>query len=137
MQTFLPLRDFRQSARCLDRARLGKQRVECLQILNTLTGRSSGWANHPAVWMWRFYTPTLALYMRCVIEEWVERGYQNNIVIPEVSGIRKVPPWLGNEEFHKSHQSNLLRKMPEHYMQFGWDVPHDLPYVWPVKTSKK
>ncbi|HET9348893.1 MAG TPA: pyrimidine dimer DNA glycosylase/endonuclease V, partial [Arthrobacter sp.] len=31
MQTFLPFPDFQQSAAALDRARLGKQRVEALQ----------------------------------------------------------------------------------------------------------
>jgi hypothetical protein len=36
MQTFLPYPDFRESARVLDNKRLGKQRVECLQILQTL-----------------------------------------------------------------------------------------------------
>ena len=53
MQTFLPFPDYIQSARALDYKRLGKQRVEALQILNTLTGRSEGWSQHPAVKMWR------------------------------------------------------------------------------------
>ena len=33
---------------------------------------------------------------------------------------------------HRSHQSNLLRKEPAYYRQFGWNVPEDLPYFWPV-----
>lgn len=36
MQTFLPYPDFSASARVLDDKRLGKQRVECLQILKAL-----------------------------------------------------------------------------------------------------
>jgi len=36
MQTFLPYPDFARSAQVLDNKRLGKQRVECLQILKTL-----------------------------------------------------------------------------------------------------
>lgn len=36
MQTFLSYPDFNESARVLDDKRLGKQRVECLQILNVL-----------------------------------------------------------------------------------------------------
>lgn len=36
MQTFLPFADFSKSAACLDDKRLGKQRVECLQILKAL-----------------------------------------------------------------------------------------------------
>ena len=38
MQTFLPYSDFEQSLSCLDNKRLGKQRVESMQILNILTG---------------------------------------------------------------------------------------------------
>ena len=44
MQTFLPFPDFHESAACLDMRRLGKQRVEAMQILRTITGLSSGWA---------------------------------------------------------------------------------------------
>ena len=36
MQTFLPFPDFKMSAQVLDYKRLGKQRVEALQILKTL-----------------------------------------------------------------------------------------------------
>ena len=39
MQTFLPYADLRDSVVCLDNKRLGKQRVECLQILNVLAWR--------------------------------------------------------------------------------------------------
>ncbi len=39
MQTFLPYADFERSAAVLDRQRLGKQRVETLQIFQALTGR--------------------------------------------------------------------------------------------------
>ncbi len=54
MQTFLPYPDFAESARVLDNKRLGKQRVEVLQILNVLTDSTrKGWRNHPAVAMWR------------------------------------------------------------------------------------
>lgn len=36
MISFLPYRSFEESAKCLDYKRLGKMRVECLQILKTL-----------------------------------------------------------------------------------------------------
>lgn len=48
---------------------------------------------------------------------------------------RIAPPWLGDAELHRSHQSALVRKDPTYYRQFFPDVPDDLPYVWPV-TSK-
>src|SRR3954467_10297198 len=52
MQTFLPVADFADSARLLDSPRLGKQRVEALQILRAIELPDYGWVNHPAVLMW-------------------------------------------------------------------------------------
>ena len=49
MQTFLPVPDFAESARLLDPARLGKQRVETLQVLRAIELPDYGWASHPAV----------------------------------------------------------------------------------------
>lgn len=43
-----------------------------------------------------------------------------------------IPPWLGMRALHLSHQSNLVRKDPEHYGRLFQNVPGDLPYVWPV-----
>lgn len=132
MQTFLPLPSFRPSVSVLDTKRLGKQRVECVQILNALEGRSRGWVNHPATRMWRGYERALRQYLRACILEWVSRGYQNTIPLPERDDCCPMPPWLGNPEFHASHRSNLLRKDPAYYGAAGWTEPHDLPYVWPV-----
>ena len=42
-----------------------------------------------------------------------------------------MPPWLGDRDFHRSHQSNLIRKDREHYGPLFPDVPDDLEYVWP------
>lgn len=137
LQTFLPYDDFRKSAAVLDYRRLGKQRVECLQILNTLTGKSDGWKNHPAVRMWRGFECALAIYAKDVIDEWVRRGYRNTIDLSWTNELRSslLPPWFGDKEFHASHRSNLLRKDAVHYGQFGWKESADLPYVWPVKGN--
>src|ERR1051325_6260599 len=78
MQTFLPYSDFIQSARCLDRQRLGKQRVEVLQLLNALTDRKGGWVNHPAAKMWCRYIPCLASYGIEIVAEWQRRGYKDS-----------------------------------------------------------
>lgn len=132
MQTFLPLPSFLDSAKCLDRQRLGKQRVEGYQILRTLLSISDGWRNHPATKMWRGHEYMLRLYTQTCIDEWVRRGYTNNIVLPVVTDAGTIPPWLGNKQFHASHRSNLLRKDPVHYSQFGWSDNPDAPYWWPV-----
>ena len=44
----------------------------------------------------------------------------------------ELPPWLGEDRFHLSHQSALVRKDPAHYRTYFPDVPDDLPYVWPA-----
>lgn len=51
-------------------------------------------------------------------------------------GHHYLPPWLGDPAFHASHRSNLLRKDPVHYGQFGWTEGPDLPYVWPVPERR-
>jgi hypothetical protein len=139
MQTFLPYPDFAQSAACLDNKRLGKQRVECLQILNTLIGRSKGWINHPAVLMWKGYEGELKEYAVTVCYEWIKRGFKDTCIskIENNFSFRKLikPPWLGNEAFHASHRSNLLRKDPVWYGKFGWKESNDLPYIWPTKEG--
>lgn len=135
MQTFLPFADFTQSARVLDYRRLGKQRVETKQLILALTQPKYGWKNHPAAKMWAGYVPLLAEYGRVICAEWIERGY-NDSLLPFFEGysepVREMPPWLGDESFHASHRSNLLRKDMEFYSQWGWTDPIDLPYVWPV-----
>lgn len=139
MQTFLPFPDFKKSIQCLDNKRLGKQRVEALQILNILRGRteSNAWSNHPAVLMWRDYEHALNHYLLESIYEWIKRGFKNSIrgENPLVINYEK-PFWLGNEEFHASHKSNLLRKDLSWYGKFGWKEPDNLSYIWPVKMFK-
>lgn len=138
MQTFLPYSSYTKSAQVLDMRRLGKQRVETLQILNALTDPGYGWQNHPAVNMWRGYEFELIEYGIAICNEWISRGYKDTCLgkitekidnIPEDSV--DFPPWIGSMDFHLSHQSNLLRKDPVYYNQYFNNVSDDLEYVWP------
>ena len=136
MNTFLPYPSFHQSARVLDRARLGKQRIECKQILRALRGETRGWANHPAARMWRGYEHALCTYAIAICDEWITRGYKDAQRAWFEQQLRELlrtgdPHWLGEPAFHASHRSNLLRKDPEWYGQFGWREAATLPYVWP------
>ena len=150
MQTFLPYADFERSARALDQKRLGKQRVETIQIIRALTRDKYGWAHHPAVLMWRGYEEALGRYGLTNVEVWKEMGFADtcadtmraDLAAVGISHIRTVrelaaagalPPWLGSEAFHRSHRSALLRKDPEHYRPLFGDVPDDLECVWPVR----
>ncbi|HWD39650.1 MAG TPA: MSMEG_6728 family protein [Fimbriimonas sp.] len=135
MQTFLPYPDFAESARVLDNKRLGKQRVEVLQILNVLTDSTrKGWRNHPAVAMWRGHEGALIEYGVAICNEWIGRGFRDTVRLKLLD--RQIPPsplpaWLGDECFHSSHRSILLQKNPDHYAQFGWDDPIQECH-WPV-----
>lgn len=130
MQTFLPYSDFHKSAACLDRQRLGNQRREALTLLESLWV-GNGWSKHPASKMWEGYEDALSLYYNIIIDEWIARGYKNNMQQIDVPTC-VMPRWLGNPVFHASHRSNLLRKNPKYYSQFGWREPLDIPYFWPV-----
>ena len=133
MQTFLPYKDFVESAKCLDDKRLGKQRVEALQILKALHIDDYGWQNHPAVKMWKGYEIALMEYMTCCIDEWKSRGFKNTMSRADMRLLKpslEYPIWLGNDKLHISHKSNLLRKMPEHYSKYNWKVESDIPYYW-------
>jgi hypothetical protein len=135
MQTFLPYPNFQESVRILDYRRLGKQRVETFQVLNILLDRTptKGWRNHPVTLMWAGYEPALQLYQNYTIQEWVNRGYKNTMLLEKINEkVISMPPWFGLEEFHRSHRSNLLRKDYKYYSQY-FDEDINLPYYWPVK----
>ncbi|MEU6674890.1 MSMEG_6728 family protein [Streptomyces sp. NPDC046925] len=149
MQTFLPYPDFTRSAAALDQARLGKQRVEALQVLRGLTVPGYGWRHHPAVRMWTGYEEALVRYGLDICAMWVAEGRVDTCAATLVTDFTRhrpdtavrtreqladageLPPWLGDRDFHRSHQSALLRKAPEFYRPLFPDVPDDLPYVWP------
>lgn len=136
MQTFLPNLGFGKSAQLLDNRRLGKQRVETLQILNVLVRGHGGWVNHPAVRMWRGYEPALVRYGTAMIEEWTARGFKNTmnlkLAFPQYAEHDVVYiPWL-TEDLCASHRANLLRKDPQFYSKFGWNEDPNTPYIWPI-----
>jgi hypothetical protein len=139
MQTFLAYPSFTESARVLDNKRLGKQRVEVLQILNALTGKSKGWINHPAVKMWRGCEGALVDYGVECCQEWTKRDFKDTVEQKLIDiwytnrmNVNILPAWLGNPQFHASHRSNLLRKDKAYYSRFDWSEADNLPYVWPV-----
>lgn len=141
MQTFLPYPSFAESAAVLDGPRLGKQRVETFQLLRANTIPDYGWRHHPAAKMWAGRLPALVAYGLAMVDEWVARGHADTVrpqlvaFAPEVDGAAQddipMPSWLGDEAFHLTHRSNLLRKDPEFYRPRFGDLPDDLPYIWP------
>jgi hypothetical protein len=151
VQTFLPYADFELSARSLDQKRLGKQRVECIQVLRGLVVEGYGWRHHPAVKMWKGYEEALARYAFTCCEVWVESGFGDTCAATikadlastgitvvrsqdELAAAGALPPWLGDEAFHHSHRAALVRKDPEFYAPAFTDVTEDVPYVWPSRA---
>ena len=150
MQTFLPYADFERSAHALDHKRLGKQRVETIQVVRALTRADYGWKNHPAVLMWKGFEEALGRYGFACCEAWTELGFGDTCALtiatdlraagiitmrtqPELAAADALPPWLGDEAVHRSHQSALVRKDREHYSTMFPGVPDDVAYVWPVR----
>jgi len=155
MQTFLPYPDFGRTARSLDQLRLGKQRVEAIQVLRGLVRPDYGWRHHPAVKMWAGYEEALVRYGLDVCDEWCSTGRADTCADTlvadlatgcgltvvrrqdELAAVGELPPWLGREDLHRSHRSSLLRKDPVHYGPLFDDVPPDLPYVWPASDRPR
>lgn len=159
MQTFLPYRSFQESAKCLDRARLGKQRIEAFDILVINEGIkpdfmsdiqfeyiNKRYKNHPAVLMWKGYPYTLYDYTKVICLEWQRRGYKGvtlerleqylTSIVTKIKAEPTYPDWLKYSDSNGlclSHKSNLLRKSSSHYRPiFGQNIPDNLPYYWPV-----
>lgn len=152
VQTFLPYADFERSARMLDSKRLGKQRVETIQVVRALTRPGYAWANHPAVLMWKGFEEALGRYGLMCCDVWTELGFGDTCALtiatdlrlagvdtvrtqPELATAGALPPWLGDEAVHRSHRSALVRKDPTCYRPHFPNVPDDLPYVWPVRSQ--
>ena len=153
MQTFVPSDDLEIISWSLDRQRLGKQRVESYQILNTLghierndlyitdkrgVKRKRGWLNHPAILMWRGHEWFLCLYSEAICKEWIERGYKDTMLErfegwtdQHPNAHKNAPVWWGDELVHMSHRSKLLEKDYEHYKDYFPFDEAGMDYYWP------
>ncbi|UDY34940.1 MSMEG_6728 family protein [Dermatobacter hominis] len=148
MQTFLPYADFRASAGVLDPRRLGKQRVEVIQVVRAISRPDYGWRHHPVARMWRHHPAALGAYGMAITDTWIAMGFSDTCQatirsdlaeigvedIPSQEDLRAsgaLPPWLGDDRLHRSHRSALVRKDPDWYGPRFPDVTDDLPYFWP------
>lgn len=140
MQTFLPFPNYIRSIQSLDDKRLGKQRIESMQIINILEGKSTSvaWRSHPAVLMWSGYTNSLKYYCNCCIDEWIRRGFKNTMLKYNVDYQNEDPWWIGNENFHRAMRARLIAKNEEYYLKkFPNDKGfNDGKYFWPVNITK-
>ena len=155
MQTFLPYPDFADSVAVLDTKRLGKQRVEALQVLRALTRTTYGWKRHPAVRMWVGYAEGVGTYGIASCLEWVARGGADTVAgtigvdlaeagLPSVPRTQReltragaLPEWIGDERVHASHRAALVRKDPAYYGALFPDADPELPYFWPGEPQRR
>jgi hypothetical protein len=89
--------------------------------------------------LWRGHEKLLCEYGIAICNEWIARGYNDNmrerfVALHSTYPDCDVPEWLGNGYFHSSHMSNLNRKNPTHYQ---FNVTDDLPYVWFNNETKE
>jgi len=145
MQTFLISENPKETAKILDNKRLGKQRVEAIQIANVLLdpSTSNAWKNHPAVLMWKGYEGLLIkVYLKEIMLEWINRGFKNEKCqqhylrlcnVLEKRSIPVIKPVWFCKEIFDSHKSNLIRKNIEYYGKLWPNMTNNLPYVWPTK----
>lgn len=144
MQTFLPHLSYIASAGVLDNRRLGKQRVEVLQILRALNnktlGKSSGWQHHPCTLMWQGYEDCLIRYGLAICNEWMGRGYKDTCTEKIMAfsqvyplGTPRIPVWL-TDDFMHMHRGLLYRKAPRLYN--AYEQYAHIPFTWPVSEDK-
>ena len=142
MMTFIVVGDFILNAQLLDGMRLGKQRVEAMQILNILiaklksqlpVGTKQAWVNHPIVKAWEGYIPALQYYTNCIILEFIKRGGDNNMELYNIAEPIVYPWWTQWERLQHSHRAMLLRKNPFFYSSKfrAHDEYHLHGYIWP------
>lgn len=157
MQTFITDKDFKQSARNLDRQRLHSQIYEAIHILSSLleindqlVNVKRNVKNHPAAKLWTGYELELLKYIQVHIDEWTFRGYKTDInsrnfqvlwleldvLTKQYDYDKLMPDWI-TDDLIKTHRSVLIQKKPEYYNKLWPDCPRDLKmrYDWRDKEN--
>src|SRR5882757_119106 len=137
----MPNIGFFKSLRQLDDDRLSKQRQDALAALQLLLGPKTK-IRHAIMDMWGGYEYVLGVYGMSACSEWQnKRGNRDKIAFDIhalLDGLPKefdVPPWMGDLDFHRSHRSYLIRKMPEVYEEYRPNTPLNMPLLWPKLTD--
>lgn len=144
MQTFLPYKSFKKSAKVLDKKRCWKQCVETMQILRGLQGEANGggWLRHPAVLMWKGHEEFLKHYFNVFLKVAKEKhGINTKYEYLKVKKKKITKPfWYGKKKFHRGHRARLLEKDFEFYSKHfpkkdkGFNQGR---YWWPNMETEK
>lgn len=105
---------------------------DCIEI-------KTPWYNHPATQAVKNYELFFIDYALEIADSCLKLGYKDTL-IPKIQAFKEIfkgeykKPWYwGDNRFHDSHKSNLLRKNKEYYGKFNWKVAENLEYWWPNK----
>ena len=135
----MPYESYEACALALDDKRLGKQRLEARQLLDTLMGKSLGWTNHPATKMWRGHEWWLAEYGIAMCRQWMARGFLDTMLADFESAQRALPKGEEpkfTEALRASMRANLVRKDAKRYRDFlGFTEDPKDGYAWPTTTD--
>lgn len=153
MQTFLPYKSTSKSAQCLDKKRVFKQAVECKQILCTIhaknlpcdwmetkSWKSQKWKNHPAVKEWIPYENFLKDFYNECLSRSLSLNIKTHLPFLKINHIEK--PWfIGNEIYHDSIKSQLLKKNFDFYSKKFTEEEIKKSkkynfYNWPLNETK-
>lgn len=116
MQIFTPFASPLQTAEAMinDKARYNKQIIECQQILDAISGKSTAWKNHPVVKMYAEHGVWLMHYMKCLIA--YRMGDEKSAWI---NSDCIYPPHFLTPDFCDQHKRRLYTKSPDKYPQFA------------------
>lgn len=146
MQSFVTDSCLLTCVKNLDNKRLGKQRLEGLQMLNSIySGSTRGLFHNHCTKMWKNHPLALQAYINFCIQEWIFRGFKNTMkIFPEYS--EQMPDWFYWKSLQRSHRANLLRKNLAFYKDKFIKTPQDYEilrpylycgYLWPTKLTEE
>lgn len=89
-----------------------------------------GLRKHPVLTLWYTYTDALADYINCHIDEWLARGYKNNMAIYDLPDVVEYPPWCDNPEFHRTMCARLREKEKTWFEEYQGGTRKQKPELW-------
>lgn len=90
-----------------------------------------GLRKHPVLTLWHTYIPALCEYINAHIEEWIDRGYKNNMVMYDINpDDLEYPPWVNNPEFHRRMKARLREKETQGIKDYTEGVRKTRVDIW-------
>lgn len=154
MITYMPLPSILDSVAALPSGVLRPQLIDCLNILEHLSGFRAGMLYAPAVQMWVGAARGLFIYTDAIQERMDAEKLSSPSIQVTKDKIRiattmileqeafaehpsdSSPFWLGDDRVHASHRSRLLTNYPQAVSRFNWTEPQHLTIFWPGPKPK-